>query len=246
MRNRIILSVGMPRAGSGWFYNLTHDLVVAAGYRDARWIRQHYRLQAILTEVNLNIGALTPRRLLLVLMPVLMGNTFAIKAHAAPTPIARLLIQRGLLQPAYIYRDPRDALLSAYEYGQRSRQDHRENAFARLTSVDQAIAFMQAYVRISQAWLDCSQALHVRYEDLLLDYESQAARLVAFLGFNREKSDLRDVIDNYRPERGRTGQQGLHLAKGRIGRFRGAFTDEEKAKFLDLFGEFLRREQYPL
>ena len=91
----IILSVGMPRAGSGWYYNLTNDLVVASGYQDGRQIRKRYHLQNILTEVNCNIGALTPRRLLAVLLPSLMGNTFVIKAHAAPTPFALRLILMG-------------------------------------------------------------------------------------------------------------------------------------------------------
>ena len=35
----MILSVGMPRAGSGWYYNLTQDLVKASGGEDARIIR---------------------------------------------------------------------------------------------------------------------------------------------------------------------------------------------------------------
>jgi hypothetical protein len=30
----IILSIGMPRAGSGWYYNLTNDLMLAAGAQD--------------------------------------------------------------------------------------------------------------------------------------------------------------------------------------------------------------------
>mgnify|MGYP001139047165 CR=1 FL=1 len=34
----IVLSVGMPRAGSGWHYNLIHDLMEAAGYTDAQAI----------------------------------------------------------------------------------------------------------------------------------------------------------------------------------------------------------------
>ena len=36
----IVLSVGMPRAGSGWHYNLIHDLMETAGYTDARIIRE--------------------------------------------------------------------------------------------------------------------------------------------------------------------------------------------------------------
>ena len=110
----IILSVGMPRAGSGWHYNLIHDLMKTLGAVDARDIRERYRLQAILTEVNNNIGVLSARRLGLVTLPVLVGNTFVIKAHAGPTLSSRTLQSLGLLRVTYIYRDPRDAMLSAF------------------------------------------------------------------------------------------------------------------------------------
>jgi hypothetical protein len=51
----IVLSVGMPRAGSGWHYNLIHDLMKTTGAVDAHDIREKYGLQRILTEVNCNI-----------------------------------------------------------------------------------------------------------------------------------------------------------------------------------------------
>ena len=72
----IVLSVGMPRAGSGWHYNLIHDLMEAAGYIDARVIREKYRLQNILTEVNCNIGVLSVRRMGMVAVPAVMGKDF--------------------------------------------------------------------------------------------------------------------------------------------------------------------------
>ena len=111
----IILSAGMPRAGSGWFYNLTNDLVIAAGNQDGHQIRKKYRLGRFLTEVNCNIGALSTKRLIPILIPSTLGNTFVIKTHAGPTPLALRLIQDGTIRPTYIYRDPRDAMLSAYE-----------------------------------------------------------------------------------------------------------------------------------
>ena len=125
----IILSVGMPRAGSGWHYNLVHDLMKTTGCADARDIREKYGLQNILTEVNCNIGVLSARRLGMVAIPALMGNTFAIKAHAGPSSTSRLLQSLGLLRITYIYRDPRDAMLSAFDYGQRVLQRGRPNAF---------------------------------------------------------------------------------------------------------------------
>ena len=129
----IILSVGMPRAGSGWHYNLVHDLMKTAGAVHASDIREKYRLQGILTEVNNNIGVLSARRLGMVTLPALMGNTFVIKAHAGPTSTSRFLQRLGLLRITYIYRDPRDAMLSAFEYGQRGLQRGRPNAFSHLT-----------------------------------------------------------------------------------------------------------------
>ncbi|RPJ22611.1 MAG: hypothetical protein EHM33_23075, partial [Chloroflexi bacterium] len=123
----IVLSVGMPRAGSGWHYNLVHDLMKTTGCSDARDIRERYHLQSILTEVNCNIGVLSARRLAMVTLPALLVNTFVIKAHAGPTSTSRLLQRLGLLRITYIYRDPRDAMLSAYDYGQRALKKGHPN-----------------------------------------------------------------------------------------------------------------------
>ena len=46
----IVLSVGMPRAGSAWHYNLIHDLMQTSGCADARDIRRQFHLESILTE----------------------------------------------------------------------------------------------------------------------------------------------------------------------------------------------------
>jgi hypothetical protein len=242
----IILSVGMPRAGSGWYYNLTHDLALAAGYQDGRRIRQRYHLENILSEVNCNIGALTPRRLLAVLAPSTLGNTFVIKAHAGPTPFANLLIRLGALRPAYIYRDPRDAMLSAYEYGQRALKNGRPNAFSSLTDFDTAVEFMLGYVRIWQAWMGCRQALHSRYEDLLSEYEREASRLVEFLGMDGTQPAIQTVVEKYRPEEARPGQRGLHFNKGKTGRFRQKWNSTQQQVLAEKFGPYLENMGYPL
>lgn len=242
----IILSIGMPRAGSGWYYNLTNDLALAAGYQDARQIRRRYHLQNILTEVNCNIGALTPRRLLAVLLPALMGNSFVIKAHAGPTPFALSLIRRGLIRPAYIYRDPRDALLSALENGRRALQKGRPNAFSHLTDFEAALDFMLGYVRIWEAWMGCRQALHTRYEDLLFDYDTQAGRLVQHLGLDRQDEAVCAAVEKYRPESAQSGQKGLHFSQGKTGRFRQKMSAEQQAILAQKFGPYLERMGYPL
>jgi len=241
----IVLSVGMPRAGSGWHYNLIHDLMKTTGCVDARDIREQYRLQGILTEVNCNIGVLSLRRLARVTVPALAGKTFVIKAHAAPTTWSRLLSTLGLLRITYIFRDPRDAMLSAYEYGQRALTKGRPNAFSHLGNFEKALAFMDDYVRIWEKWQPEKNVLIARYEDLLQEYETESARLVAFLQLDGSRPQVQEVIDNYRPGKGE-GQQGLHFYKGKIGRFRTSYSEEEQAVMSERFGTYLKKMGYEI
>jgi len=241
----IVLSVGMPRAGSGWHYNLIHDLMEAAGYIDARIIREKYRLQNILTEVNCNIGVLSVRRMGMVTLPALMGNDFVIKAHAGPSASSRLLQSLGLLRITYIYRDPRDAMLSAFDYGQRALQKGRPNAFSHLTDFEKSLEFMMDYVHIWEAWMKEKNVLIARYEDLLTDYDSEVSRLVGFLKLDGSKPEVQKVTEGYRPSAAE-GQQGLHFYKGKIGRFRASYTAEQQAVLKERMGGYLSKMGYEL
>ncbi len=243
----IILSCGMPRAGSGWYYNLTHDLILSDGGKDMRIIRERYHLQSILTEVNCNIGVLSPRRMLSVLIPSILGNTFVIKAHAGPTPISRLFIALGWMKVGYIYRDPRDAMLSAYENGQRAIQKGRPNAFSHLVDFDTALNFIEDYVRISEAWCSIRDILHTRYEDLLFQYDAEVAKLIQYLGVDSSSPTVQPIVDRYRPEQARgNDQKGLHFSKGKIGRFQKKFTDAEQKILGEKFESYLIKMKYPI
>jgi len=246
MKNQIVLSVGMPRAGSGWYYNFTHSMIVASGGQDSRQIRAQYRLTRFLTEVNCNIGTLSAYRLIPVMIPALLGNTFTIKLHAGPKPLASWMIERKWICPTYIYRDPRDALLSAYEYGQRKREGNRRGPFSDLLTIEKAIDFMRQYIQISQAWLACEQVLHVRYEDFLLHYDEETARLANFLAINQNAASIKDVIENYRPNQGDSKKKGSHFVKGMIGRYRERLSDSQQARCIEVFGPYLERMNYPI
>lgn len=242
----IVLSVGMPRAGSGWHYNLIHDLMETAGYDEARDIRENYKLQNILTEVNCNIGVLSLRRLLMVTVPTLLGKNFVLKAHAGPTIWSRTLAALGLLQIVYIYRDPRDAMLSAYEYGQRSIEKGRPNFFSHLTNFEETLDFMTDYVHIWEGWMAEKKALIARYEDLLTDYDTETVRLIAYLGLDADDDAVKAVVEEYRPVQAESGQQGLHFFKGKMGRFRDAYTSDQQVVMSERFGAALKKMNYKL
>lgn len=239
----IVLSVGMPRAGSGWHYNLIHDLMKTTGCADARDIREKYKLQKILTEVNCNIGVLSARRLGMVAIPALMGNTFVIKAHAGPTTTSRLFQRVGLLHITYIYRDPRDAMLSAFDFGQRALAKGRPNAFSHLSDFEKSLEFIMEYVRIWEKWMAEKNVLVARYEDLQTNYAVETAKLVKYLGLKEDSPAVQEVIESYRPGTSE-GQQGLHFYKGRIGRFREVYTNEQKRIMLSKLVGYLERMGY--
>ena len=235
----------MPRAGSGWHYNLIHDLMATTGCADARDIREKYRLQKILTEMNCNIGVLSARRLALVTVPALAGDTFVIKAHAGPSGGSRLLEAIGLLRVTYIYRDPRDAMLSAFDFGQRAIEKGRPNAFSHLTDFQQTLDFMAEYVRIWEKWMREKTPLIARYEDLLTDYDNEVNRLVGFLKLNGDQPKVREVIEQYRPGAG-DGQPGLHFYKGKIGRFRESYGADQQKVMAERFGAALEKMGYEI
>jgi hypothetical protein len=239
----IVLSVGMPRAGSGWHYNVIHDLMATTNCADARDIRERYRLHDILTEVNCNIGVLSLRRLARVTVPALVGNTFVIKAHAGPSAWSRLLEAFGILRVSYIYRDPRDAMLSAFDFGQRALEKGRPNAFSHLTDFEKTLDFMIEYVRIWESWMSEKSALIARYEDLLTDYDNEVNRLVKYLKLNGDQSEVQKVIELYRPGKAE-GQQGLHFFKGKIGRFRESYTPDQQRVMAERFRSALEKMGY--
>jgi hypothetical protein len=239
----IVLSVGMPRAGSGWHYNLIHDLMKTTGCADARDIREKYKLQKVLTEVNCNIGVLSTRRLAMVTLPALMGNTFVIKAHAGPSSASRLLTSLGVLRITYIYRDPRDAMLSAFDYGQRALSKGRPNAFSHLSDFEKSVDFMMEYVHIWQRWMGEKNVLVARYEDLLTNYEVESTKLVEYLKLDATKPEVRAVIEQYRPG-ANDSQQGLHFYKGKIGRFRDAYTSKQQEILIENLSPYLSRMGY--
>jgi hypothetical protein len=241
----IVLSVGMPRAGSGWHFNLIHDLMETAGYTDARVIREKYHLQGILTEVNCNIGVLSARRMGMVTLPALGGKDFVIKAHAGPSASSRLLQRLNLLRISYIYRDPRDAMLSAFDFGQRTLQQGRPNAFSHLTNFDKCLDFIMDYVSIWERWMQEKNVLTARYEDLLTEYDYEVKRLVEFLKLDGNSPKVQKVTGNYRPGAAER-QQGLHFFKGKIGRFRESYSAEQQAVMRERLGGYLSRMGYEL
>lgn len=234
----------MPRAGSGWYYNLLHDLVVSNGGQDSHQIRSKYHLQLFLTEVNCNISTLSLPRLIPVLIPTVFGNKFVVKTHGGPSNTARIFIKNERVFVIYIYRDPRAALLSAFEYGQRALNDNRSNAFSHLKNYDDAADFMSFYIKIWDAWSRIEKVLMIRYEDLLTNYLEAIEKTAQFLDLDLQSSNSQKVIQDYLPGKGAPQQVGTHFSQGEAERFRREFDPGQLEHFSELFEPALQRMGY--
>ena len=64
-----------------------------------------------------------------------------------------------------------------------------------------------------------------------------------YLKLDANKPEVRAVIEQYRPG-ANDGQQGLHFYKGKIGRFRDAYTSEQQKVLIEKISPYLERMGY--
>lgn len=233
----LVLAIGMPRAGSGWHYNLIHDLITANGGVPSSEIRNKNKLnQRILTEVNCNIGIVNFKRMF-PLMAYANKQDFVIKAHSEPTSYSDYLMKKNKIKILYIYRDPRAAALSAFNYGKRKRDAGRPNYFSKLNTMNDAIDFIADYVDIWHKWVAREQVLTQRYEDLLTQYMDETNNMIDFLSIDRSLAAVQDAVVRFAPGSKKEVPQGLHYFKGEPERFRDEMTQKELEICSEKFGD---------
>ncbi len=242
----IIISSGMIKSGSGWYFNLINDLVVASGHQDVRDIREKFHLHFLIKYFNCNIGPISFIKLLILLIPHLFGNTFVVKTHSKPTKTLLFLMSLGLFKAIYIYRDPRDVVISVYDHGKKTRE-HGEGppAFAQLKNIKDSILHVKDQVSNWTEWKKCKNVLLVRYEDLLAHSMNEMKRLSAFLDIKVDDQTLQQIIKKYDSKQLDTQYKNhLHFNKAVVGRFRQVMSPEDLALCNRLFGEHMPRMGY--
>jgi len=247
----IYLLAGMPRAGTAWCFEILTALTVANGGTDAREIREKYKLEKYLTAGNAVINPLLPD-LLMILYPWWRGEKYAVKTHESPETYPRRVVSRWLFKrllaqkvfiPIHIYRDPRDAVLSAYEYGKRKPDTRGGAYFAKyVPTIGAGIPWMKKYLMQNwSAWAAYPDILTIRYEDMISEYDTNINRMIDYLRLNISADVIGEIMEKFR--RGKKGQ-GTHLYKGVAGRFREHFSPDEVEQANQAFGPYLEKMGY--
>jgi hypothetical protein len=159
----------------------------------------------------------------------------------------------------FIYRDPRDMLISHIFYATDLYQEHGMHAFyAELDSMEARL--MVAIEGISKppfsisnvrerydsyiGWLEQSQVFSIRFEDLILEQDVTLARLIGFLevcGFDLiipHDQAIQTLKAGISPQKSGT------FRKGEPGNWREHFSEANKVRFKEIAGDLLVRLGY--
>jgi hypothetical protein len=239
----LILSAGMPKSGSAYFYNVLNGLLTAAGFPDARAVKDRYGLTGVMRWHNNNVDVRLGLLLRLWLISRRAGP-FVVKTHAAPPPSLKLLASLRCVRVVYTYRDPRDVLLSAIDHGQKILAAGEHHTFASLVEFDKAFAAVQAWLQTWRAYHAMPNVLGIRYEDLLADPIRTLRRCEAFLGLDVTDDARTAVLWQYDRDNPEAAGESMHLNKAVAFRYRTEMSPEHRQRFRDALGDTLRAMGY--
>lgn len=161
----------------------------------------------------------------------------------------------------FIYRDPRDVVISEAHYLTKMNRWHRLSKYFRaLPNMEERISFsitgaLEAdfpydYPDIAQrfelykGWIDDPGVFALRYEDLMSDKREAVVEEVIRFFSNTCSLDydqntyVTKALDNINPAKSHT------YRKGKAGGWRGVFTESQKDKFKQIAGDLLIELKY--
>jgi hypothetical protein len=239
----------MQKAASATLFNLTNDLLIAAGKSDVRELRSRYRFGFFMTKVNCNVGPLRAYKLAWLSLPHWMGQSFVVKTHNPPSAFAQIFTRLNILRATYIYRDPRDVALSVFEHGKRLREQRFDSntQFDTIETMEEAIQFTQSLLPTWDAWSNFPHVLLIRFEDFRSMMADHAKALVDFLGLTIGEKEFTEIIDRYDYHRKGTntvGSASTHFHGGSSGRWRQKMSKDQIQMSEELFNNILGKMGY--
>jgi hypothetical protein len=243
----IVISAGLPKSGTGLYFNLTNDLLIRSGKMDARIVRDNYHAD-ILKYYNCNLEQFTYSNIVKLFVTNCRVGSFAIKTHEPPIRHLKALAAAHIAKCTCIYRDPRDVVLSAIDHGEKVRKKGEAHPFTPCTTIEATIPFVKGWLDHSiLKWLKVNGVLIVKYENLVLHPLSELKRLAAFLNVDIRDIDLAALYSQYdKNSLQQSNVDRLHFNQGVVNRFRSVLSKDELEMCNHHFRSYLQLLDYPL
>ena len=235
----IILSAGMQKSGSAYFYNVINELLIEAGNTDARQIKIKYGLNNLMKWHNNNIGKLSLNKFIRFWRISNKEGAFAVKTHAGPNRLTKILNKLGIISIAYCYRDPRDVLLSAVDHGKNILSSGDNHTFAKMVDFDKALKKVKAWLGIWKKYADMPGVLMLKYEEMMERPFETTKAIEEFLGISITAEKRKEILWKFSRDNPGGDRTGMHFNKAIIYRYKTEMTPEQKAMCQTAFLEYL-------
>lgn len=236
----------MQKSGSAYIYNLINDLLISSGYNDARDIKEKYGLEEVMMWHNNNIGELKPKLLLKLLMISRKTGKFVVKTHTGPTKFHNFLISLGLIKSIYIYRDPRDVLISAQDHGKKIIAKGENHTFANCVEFESAFNNLKSWISVYKSFNKVDKVLKVRYEQLLTEPMVTIENICDYLNIKISNKQIEEILVKYDKNNQNAKMKGLHFNKAKIERYKEELSKKEKDIFKSELGNIITEMGYSI
>jgi len=240
----------MQKSGSAWYFQLTNDLLIAAGKSDASYIRDKFKLGNILGKRNFMLkkpykSKLSYLLFTKLLIPHFLGYSYVIKTHRGPRKIILILMKLNIIRAAYIYRDPRDVIVSVRDAGKKARDLGLSNEFVKYFTIEKATEYVKGLMHVWRGWMNCKFAITTRYEDLLLNPVSELRKLAGFFHLDVSEEKLIEIVKKYDTAKlDQKQQRMLHLNKGVSNRYKSEMNHKQIEECNSMFNNILKQMGY--
>ncbi|MBE9193187.1 sulfotransferase domain-containing protein [Gloeocapsopsis crepidinum LEGE 06123] len=212
----IIISSSIPKSGSTLVFNYQKDLLELAILKKSQPQTLIHLNHTYIQSFNIiNISRL--------ICISFRGGDAVIKTHSKPVTLIKLLLFLGLAKATFCYRDPRDVILSAIDYGSRTRKGlDSTGAFQDFQNIIDSIPKIKNCCKNWQQWQKVKNVLFIKYEDLMQDKLVQLKNLAAHFELELNEDELR--IHN---KHEKLKSQAWNFNKGTIQRYKTEMNCEE-------------------
>ncbi len=229
----------MQKSGTAFIYHMINSLVAHTIGHDARKVKAKYGVGKFMKGGNHNIGDLSPSKVLRLWWVSLLGKSYVVKTHSGRiTRTLRFLLKARQVKIIYIYRDPRDVLLSVMDHGAKIRAKGKNHTFARWDTFDKAFNKLKGYLKNFRNYNGNNLVMTVRYEDLISDPSAVMKKIAHYLGIEPNL----ELIDKILKENNVTDK--FHFNKGVAGRYKESMTPKQIGRFEEVYGETMIKMGY--
>jgi len=242
----IIVSASLPKSGSTWLFHMTEAILIAAGHPSYRDMLDRPLLRGLIKERSGDFGYANPAKLARMLPHATRGRHLLVRTHYQPSRTLRTLIRLGYASATYVYRDPRDVVLSAIDHGERARRRGSDHELSVLRTVDDGIRYAREELfPHHRRWMAAPGTLRLRYEDVTADPVAAMTAIARHLGIDVSQATIEDVVRQFDKSAMSADEKArLLINKATSQRFRREMTEDEVARTTEAFRAELEEMGY--